>query len=379
MSLMKIVLDLAFGSEDQPLQLAPIIDSTARRLARRRDPDQPPGWAERLTLVACRPFMVALLLGLGLVACSRSRPVEQLLAAYQERMTYPELSIRYPQDGTVFPPDLRLPCTFSWEEQTNRADQWVALVEFPDGAGRVASVCPKPNWTPTPEQWEQIKQRSRTASATVTVLGFQQATPATIRSRGRVRIGTSPDAVGAPIFYREVNLPFKEAVKDSTHIRWRFGSIASPEPPRVVLEHLPVCGNCHSFSRDGKVLGMDVDYANNKGSYVITRLARDMTLSTSDIMTWDGFRPEDKQQTFGLLSQVSPDGPTLPSRNCFSRSKASWWSTTGPPEPSSPCRARTIPSTCRAIPPGARTANTSCSPAPRPTNCAVVTPSAGCS
>jgi hypothetical protein len=127
------------------------------------------------------------------------------------------------------------------------------------------------------------------------VPGFQHTTPSTIRSRGRVRVSASLDEVGAPIFYREVNLPFKEAVKDSTRIRWRFGSIASPEPPQVVLEHLPVCGNCHSFSRDGKVLGMDVDYANNKGSYVITRVARDMTLATSDILTWDGYRPEDKQ------------------------------------------------------------------------------------
>ena len=35
---------------------------------------------------------------------------------------------------------------------------------------------------------------------------------------------------------------------------------------------------------------MDVDYANNKGSYVITRVAKKMVLASSEIMTWDDYR-----------------------------------------------------------------------------------------
>jgi tetratricopeptide (TPR) repeat protein len=143
------------------------------------------------------------------------------------------------------------------------------------------------------------------------VLGFRREAPSQILSRGRVCISTSTDEVGAPLFYREVNLPFAEAVKDPSHIRWRFGTISSPTPPRVVLEHLPVCGNCHSFSRNGQVMGMDVDYANNKGSYVVTRVAKEMTLASSDIITWDDYKREDGQQTLGLLSQVSPDGQAV--------------------------------------------------------------------
>ena len=53
---------------------------------------------------------------------------------------------------------------------------------------------------------------------------------------------------------------------------------------------------------------MDVDYANSKGSYVIARVAEKMVLATSDIITWNDYRKEDEEQTFGLLSQVSPDG-----------------------------------------------------------------------
>jgi tetratricopeptide (TPR) repeat protein len=139
-------------------------------------------------------------------------------------------------------------------------------------------------------------------------LGVQREAPSRIVSRGQISISTSEDEVGAPLFYREVNLPFAEAVKDPSRIRWRFGTISSTNPPPVVLEHLPVCANCHSFSQDGKMLGMDVDYANNKGSYAMTRVAKQMVLASSEIITWDDYKREDGQQTLGLLSQVSPDG-----------------------------------------------------------------------
>ncbi|MBM4027741.1 MAG: tetratricopeptide repeat protein, partial [Planctomycetes bacterium] len=127
-------------------------------------------------------------------------------------------------------------------------------------------------------------------------------------SAAAIAIRTSKDEVGAPLFYREVNLPFIDAVTDPSRICWRFGSISSPELPPVVLTNLPVCGNCHSFTHDGRTLAMDVDYANSKGSYVVTAVKPEMTLATSDIITWDDYKREDGEQTFGLLSQMSPDG-----------------------------------------------------------------------
>ena len=163
-------------------------------------------------------------------------------------------------------------------------------------------------WGPDVETWEAIKRQAGNEDIGLLVLGLQRAYPRHILARGRARFRLSEDAVEAPLFYREVNLPFIDAVKDPTQIRWCFGSISSSTPPTVVLENLPVCGNCHSFPRDGSVLAMDVDYANSKGSYVMTRVAENMVLATSDIITWNDYRPEDEQLTFGLLSQISPDG-----------------------------------------------------------------------
>jgi len=254
---------------------------------------------------------VLALVGLGFVAmsCSPRLPVERILASYQENGSYPEVSFRSPLNGTLFPPEI-VPCTFAWQDAT-KADTWLVLVEARDGPRRLCFVSPQVEWTPKAQEWKEIKKRSREQRAQVTVLGYQRAAPLNLLSRGRISISTSKDVVGAPLFYREVNLPFKEAVKDPSLIRWRFGTIDSERPPPVVLERLPVCGNCHSFSQDGRMLGMDVDYANNKGSYVVTAVARNMVLASSDIMTWDNYKPEDHQKTYGLLSQVSPDGQVV--------------------------------------------------------------------
>jgi tetratricopeptide (TPR) repeat protein len=244
------------------------------------------------------------------VSCSQRLPVEEILKAYQEHQQYAELRIKYPQNGTLFPPEI-VPPAFVWEDRTSGVDTWLITFKFSDNPQGMNFVSQKAEWMPSPQDWDTIKQRSREQDAQVTVLGLRRAEPSTILSRGRVSLRTSADAVGAPLFYREVNLPFFEAVKDPSRIRWRFGSISSPQPPPIVLQNLPVCGNCHSFSRDGSVLGMDVDYANDKGSYVITHVARDMVLASSEIITWSDYRKEDKQQTFGFLSQVSPDGKVV--------------------------------------------------------------------
>ena len=63
-----------------------------------------------------------------------------------------------------------------------------------------------------------------------------------------------------------MNLPFGSAVKDPTQIRWRFGEVSSLQRPPIVLEKLPVCGNCHSFSKSGRVLGMD-----SEGNYQVIK------------------------------------------------------------------------------------------------------------
>ena len=253
--------------------------------------------------------MLAAIIAAGIFAvCYKSGPEpNDLLARYRDGAKYDDLIILRPLDETLFPPEIAPP-TFHWGDGNSRSNMWLVSIEFQDSQAPMSIVAYESEWTPEPGQWETIKKRSLERNAQVTILGISRRITTRILSAGRISIKTSKDPVGAPLFYREVNLPFIDAVKDPSHIRWRFGAISSPEQPPIVLENLPVCGNCHSFPADGKTLAMDVDYANSKASYVVTQVAEQMTLATSDIITWNDYRKEDGQQTFGLLSQISPDG-----------------------------------------------------------------------
>jgi len=257
----------------------------------------------RRSVVRHAAGMVALLAA----ACQRDVRPHDVLAAYDESASYGRLTIDYPLDETVFPPEIVAP-TFRWTDSNPAADTWVVSLRFADGGAPMSFLAHAAEWTPRADDWDAIKRRSLEKPARVLVLGVDRRVPGTILSAAQISISTSRDEVGAPIFYREVNLPFIEAVKDPSRIRWRFGPISSPHQPPVVLENLPVCGNCHSFSADGRTLGMDVDYANDKGSYAIAAVQPQIELSPREIITWADYRRDDGEDTFGLLSQVSPDG-----------------------------------------------------------------------
>ncbi len=240
--------------------------------------------------------------------CGRgSSVIDEILASYRTEAEYGGLTIAYPLDETLFPPEI-VPPTFRWEDGNAASDTWLVTIEFADEQGPVSFLTHEKEWAPPVREWEAIKQRSLEQAAQVAILGVNQTEPRKILSGARIAISTSKDEVGAPIFYREVNLPFIEAVTDPSRIRWRLGPVSSAQRPPIVLENLPVCGNCHSFSADGRMLGMDVDYANDKGSYAFTPVKEEVVLAPRDIITWSDFRRVEGEYTFGLLSQVSPDG-----------------------------------------------------------------------
>lgn len=220
------------------------------------------------------------------------------------------LEILSPFDEALFPPDIVAP-TFRWKDDSPGAASWRIVFQFSDGEPGLDFVSHQTEWTVPDEVWEDIKAHCQGKEARVTISSVRGDAPdETVTAHATIRMSISEDEVEAPLFFREVNLPFATAVKDpAACIRWRFGPISSKEPPPIVLEKLPVCGNCHSFSRDGSVMGMDVDYANDRASYaIISPLEKDSVLDKEKIITWSDYQKEDDEQTFGLLSQVSPCG-----------------------------------------------------------------------
>jgi hypothetical protein len=232
---------------------------------------------------------------LSIASCQKQQPVTS------------GIIVDYPAEGAVFPPDIIAP-TLRWNDAVKGVDSWNISVKRRDGGGEIKFTSKNVNWNPPKQAWETIQRWPADKTAVVLIWGVNAKRPEKILSFGRVSILFSQDSVIAPIFYREVNLPFEEAVKDPSTIRWRYGVVSSEERPRVVLQKLQVCGNCHSFSKDGKTLSMEVDSGNDKGAYAIMPMVKDILLDRTKIISWANFRKEDKDPTFGLLCQISPDG-----------------------------------------------------------------------
>ena len=174
------------------------------------------------------------------------------------------------------------------------------------------------SWTPSGEVWEAIKQESVELAATVTIVGFSNDQPSKILSRGQMSLTTSQDPVGAPIFYRDV--PLAPALTEKSVIKplkeeavaligWRLRDISKTES-RLLLTDVPTCTNCHSFSADGKTLGMDLDGPHgDKGAYVITSVTKETKFESEDVISWNSFKGKPEgQKTVGFLSRISPDG-----------------------------------------------------------------------
>jgi len=233
--------------------------------------------------------------------------LDQMSDAYDPAVSYNGIDVVYPYQGTEFPVDI-VPPTFRWRTETSLdCNAWMLVMGNVGAPAHTKRLRTSEHWTPEVSLWKTLVEEYRGTEIDIRIVGANQARPGRLLAGGSTRIKISHDAVEAPVFYREVNLPFIDAVKDPSKIRWRLGSVGSMHSP-VVLTGLPVCGNCHSFSSDGQSFGMDVDYANDKGSYVVSPVSDTIELTKDKIITWSDYKKEDDAPTFGLLSQISPDG-----------------------------------------------------------------------
>ncbi|MBP1599090.1 MAG: hypothetical protein H6Q05_4467 [Acidobacteria bacterium] len=276
-----------------------------------------------------------------MAAQSPNEPSAGLLAAHTGI-----ISIDYPLDGSIFPPEIKPP-TFIWHDSAEQATRWQIEVAFADGSaaiealsdgeglriGEIDERCisttnelPKltpeqasaHTWVPEAAAWEAIKRHSVKGPAVVTIASFAGKNGRQVLSRGHVIIRTSKDRVAAPIFYRDVPLMPSETERGiikplpTTAIKliyWRMLSIGDAQS-RIVLKDMPTCANCHSFSLDGKTMGMDLDGPqNDKGLYAIVPVRPRVTIDTRDMVSWN---PTQEVQVglnrVGFMSQLSPDG-----------------------------------------------------------------------
>jgi Flp pilus assembly protein TadD len=255
------------------------------------------------------------------------------------------IAIDYPAEGSVFPPEFPAP-TWLWRDQEDKATSWEIDIAFSDGTPAIRALsagermriaesdprCVAPTneppaltpkqaaahtWMPDAATWAAIKEHSVGRPATIVITGHRAGDSKTILSRGQVSLQTSSDPVGAPIFYRDVPLMPSENEKGVIKplaltavplVAWRLRSVGDKES-RVVMQGLHTCANCHSFSADGKTLGLDMDGpGNDKGLYAIAKVQPQMTIRNEDLVAWSTFRGKlGSKLRVGFMSQISPD------------------------------------------------------------------------
>jgi tetratricopeptide (TPR) repeat protein len=273
-------------------------------------------------------------------------PAPQVAPVRAARTAPASVTVDYPRTGSIFPPEITPP-TFLWHDAAKPADHWRIDISFADGSaplhfesagekmslGEIDPRCIAPvnelpqlpaelanahSWRPDTAAWEQIKKHSVDAATTVVISGFRQADAATLLSSGRTAILTSKDPVGTPIFYRDVPLMPSETEKGVIKplsaaaiplIQWRLRSIDRLES-RVVLDKIHTCANCHSFSLNGKTMGMDMDGPqNDKGLYALVAVQPQMSIDTKDMVNWDPTQDQHfASNRVAFMSQVSPTG-----------------------------------------------------------------------
>ncbi len=262
----------------------------------------------------------------------QTRPASQKAVA--------KIVVDYPEEGSVFPPGITAP-TFLWRDGA-ASNSWRITVSFGDGTepvrvtsngqrmqvGPIDPRCVAPTneppqltakeaeawtWKPDEGTWKTIQQHSVKAPARLAVDGLRDGKPDTVA--GHAAFTTSADPVGAPIFYRDVPLMPTQNTEgvvqplpsDAIHlINWRLRDIREPES-HTVLTDVPTCLNCHSFSSNGKTMGIDLDGPNNdKGLYALAPVARHISIDDNEVVQWNTDGRAGKMRV-GFMSRVSPD------------------------------------------------------------------------
>ncbi|HXK09325.1 MAG TPA: tetratricopeptide repeat protein [Vicinamibacteria bacterium] len=282
-----------------------------------------------------------------LVAAAAVAAVGTGLALYLAGRPPRPITVDYPLQGAVFPPEFPPP-RLEWRDQSPRARVWTIDVSFGKGGPpslhatshgepiEIGEIDPRAvgptneppkltpeqaaahTWRPDPATWEAIKKGSSASAAVLAITGYSDEGRRRVVSRGQVSIRTSTDPVGAPIFYRDVPLMPAEGEKGVIQpldkkftplIAWRLRNVAETKS-RVVMTGLHSCANCHSVSRDGLTMGMDLDGPrNNKGLYALFPIRPQAAIRDENVIAWSSYRGKlGGKLRVAFMSQVSPDG-----------------------------------------------------------------------
>jgi Tol biopolymer transport system component len=180
-------------------------------------------------------------------ATTSATPVARLRSpsVYRDRRPYPSLQIVYPEDGSLFPPNLCAPYV-EWEDPRNNL--WQVVVEVGSQTERFTFVTRARRWRFPSELWQRLRRDAVTRDARLQVKGLkldeagERAGP--VEGSEIVHFRISGDPADNYIVYRLVAPPFSSAKTPDLFVR----DLRKDKPKLFLSARRKYCVNCHSFS-----------------------------------------------------------------------------------------------------------------------------------
>lgn len=214
--------------------------------------------------------------------------------------TDPQISVIHPFNNALIPPEFPAPL-FEWNNSGQKPSSWEVSLVTGNKKYEINATTKQTRWSPEESKWDSIKYLSG-----FNKIYFKIKRSGSDKVSRQIFFRISRDSVGAPILYRQMPIPFIIAEKKLESMNFMLLNPGSKTAPHVAMKGFPVCGNCHSFSADGKTIGLDLDAGlRDKGGYFISPIKDTIMFNPENYMSWSKI---EKRRTFGLFSKMSPDG-----------------------------------------------------------------------
>jgi len=166
-------------------------------------------------------------------------------STYLERRPYDRLTIVYPPEGAVFPPNLCEP-RVDWEDPTN--DLWQVSVGLTGQEARYREVTEERQWWFPRELWEELRVEPTRPEMWIRVKGLKRSEAdgggVTVQVSRPVHFRFSQYGCDDYIVYRMVGVPFNIQRAPDTFVR----DVRSFDETPFLLAREKYCFNCHTFS-----------------------------------------------------------------------------------------------------------------------------------
>ena len=166
-------------------------------------------------------------------------------SVYKDRQPYKQLQIVYPEDKSLFPPNLCAPFV-TWEDPNNTL--WQVVIEIPGEKSPYSFITPSKEWRFPKDLWEKIKKETFDQDALLRIRGIR------LDEKGKksgvtqctepVHFRISKDAADDFIVYRQVAPPFSSYKTPDIYVR----DIRQDTPEMFLSARREYCMNCHHFS-----------------------------------------------------------------------------------------------------------------------------------